>query len=352
MAPSVNITAEAVDPVFYFILGISVIILIGIAIALIYFAIRYNRKRCPVPEEMKEDILWLELAWTIIPTIIVLAMFWYGWEGYLSLRRVPEDAMEVQGSARKWSWLFTYENGKTSKKLYVPVGKPVKVRLTSEDVIHSFFAPAFRVKRDCVPGMETYVWFVADEASSYNVFCAEYCGLGHSKMVTTIEAVTEEEFEEWLQPKPKRKVVHPPGLAHPEEVHPDHLLPDEKQPDYLQHEEEHPDYLQPEEEQPDYLQLEEEHPGLALLEKYLCTGCHSLDGSEQIGPTLKGIFNRQVTVKKEGQEITLTSDRDYLLRSIREPEAEIVIGFEDFTMLTVELSDEEIDAIIDFLQKL
>ncbi len=332
MAPSVNITAEAVDPVFFFILGFSVVMLIGIAITLIYFVIRYNRKRCPVPEGTKEDIFWLELAWTIIPTIIVLAMFWFGWEGYLSLRRVPENAMEVQGSARKWSWLFTYENGKTSKKLYVPVGKPVKIRLTSEDVLHSFFVPAFRVKRDCVPGMENYVWFVADEAGSYNVFCAEYCGMGHSKMITTVVAVTEEEFEEWLQPKPKRKVVHPLELAHPEEVHPDHTLPEEKHPDYLQ--------------------LEEEHPGLALLEKYLCTGCHSLDGSEQIGPTLKGIFNRQVTVKKDGQEITLTSDRDYLIRSIREPEAEIVIGFEDFTMPTFELSDEEIDAIIDLLQKL
>lgn len=300
MDPRVNITAEAVDPVFYFILSINVIILIGVATTLIYFVIRYNRKRCPVPEETKEDILWLELTWTIIPTIIVLSMFWFGWEGYLSLRRVPADAMEVQGSARKWSWLFTYENGKTSNKLYVPVGKPVKVRLQSEDVLHSFFVPAFRVKRDCVPGMENYVWFVADEAGSYNIFCAEYCGVGHADMVTKVEAVTEEEFEEWLLLK-----------SGPEE----------------------------------------EHPGLALLGKYVCTGCHSLDGSSRIGPSLKGVFNRQVTVKKDGQEITLISNRNYLLRSIREPKAEIVLGFQA-VMPTIELSDEEVDIIIDILQKL
>ncbi len=300
MDPSLITTTEAVDPVFYFILGINVILLIGVATTLIYFVIRYNRKRCPVPEETKEDIVWLELTWTIIPTIIVLAMFWFGWKGYLSLRRVPADAMEVQGSARKWSWLFTYENGKTSNKLYVPVGKPVKVRLLSEDVIHSFFIPAFRVKRDCVPGMENYAWFVADEAGPYNVFCAEYCGLGHADMITTVEAVTKEEFDEWLQTK-----------SGPEE----------------------------------------EHPGLALLEKHLCAGCHSLDGSRGIGPSLKGVFNRQVIVKKDGQEITLISDRDYLLRSIREPKAEIVLGFQA-VMPAVELSDEEVDAIIDILQKL
>ena len=300
MDPSLITTTEAVDPVFYFILGINVILLIGVATTLIYFVIRYNRKRCPVPEETKEDIVWLELTWTIIPTIIVLAMFWFGWKGYLSLRRVPADAMEVQGSARKWSWLFTYENGKTSNKLYVPVGKPVKVRLLSEDVLHSFFIPAFRVKRDCVPGMENYVWFVADEAGSYNIFCAEYCGVGHADMVTTVEAMTEEGFEEWVQT--------------------------ESGP-------------------------EEEHPGLALLEKHLCTGCHSLDGSPRLGPSLKGVFNRQVTVEKDGQEITLTSDRDYLLRSIREPKTEIVLGFSAI-MPAVELSDDEVNAIIDILQKL
>ncbi len=300
MDPRINTTAESVDPVFFFILGINIIILIGVVVTLIYFVIRYNRKRCPVPEETKEDIVWLELSWTIIPTIIVLSMFWFGWEGYLSLRRVPADAMEVQVSARKWSWLFTYENGKTSNKLYVPVGKPVKVRLLSEDVIHSFFVPAFRVKRDCVPGMENYAWFVADEVSSYNVFCAEYCGVGHADMVTTVEAVTEEEFEEWMQPESES---------------------------------------------------EEIPPGLALLEKYDCTKCHPLDGSRGIGPSLKGVFNRQVTVKKDGQEITFTSDRDYLLRSIREPKLEIVLGFPS-VMPTIELSNEEFYAIIAILLKL
>lgn len=138
--------------------------LLGIAATMVYFVIRYNRKRCQEPTSQKDDNLWLELTWTIIPTIIVLAMFWFGWEGYLSLRRVPANAMEVKCSARMWSWLFTYESGKTSDKLYVPVGRPVKVILTAKDVVHSFYVPAFRIKRDCVPGMETYAWFVAGEA--------------------------------------------------------------------------------------------------------------------------------------------------------------------------------------------
>ena len=107
-------TTEAVDTAFYVIFGISGVALLGITVAVVYLAWRYSRKRYPSPLSQKDHNVWLEVTWTIIPSILVMVMFWYGWEGYLSLRRVPDNAIPVQGTARMWSWLFTYENGKTS----------------------------------------------------------------------------------------------------------------------------------------------------------------------------------------------------------------------------------------------
>ncbi len=298
MNPQTVTTVEAVDPVFYFIFGVSGLMLVGITIAMIWFVIRYNRKRCPVPESQKDDNFWLETTWTVIPTIIVLLMFWFGWEGYLSLRRVPDNAMPVQANARMWSWLFTYENGKTSDKLYVPVGQPVKVKLIADDVLHSFFVPAFRVKRDCVPGMETYAWFVAEEPGSYDLFCAEYCGVAHADMVTTVEALPSAEFAAWLEASDTEGV----------------------------------------------------HPGRVAMENYGCLGCHSLDGSKQVGPTFKGLAGRKTVVVVDGAEKTLTADRDYILRSINQPNAEIVKGYPPaMPPYAGSIGDEELNSMVDFL---
>lgn len=299
MNPQTVTTVEAVDPVFYFIFGVSILMLVGITLTMVWFVIRYNRKRCPVPESQKDHNLWLEITWTVIPTIIVLLMFWFGWEGYLSLRRVPEGAMPVEVKARMWSWQFTYENGKTSDKLYVPVDKPVKVKLLSEDVLHSFYVPAFRVKRDCVPGMETYAWFVAKEPGSYNLFCAEYCGVAHADMITTVEALPAAEFNEWLR-----------------------TGEDSGEP----------------------------HPGLALLEKHRCLGCHSLDGSKKVGPTLKDIAGRQTTVLVDGKEMAIKSDREYIIRSILQPEVELVKGYRPIMQSYEGKMDAgELKGIADFL---
>ncbi len=198
MNPALQTTTQAVDTAFYVIFGISGVALVGVAIALVWFAWRYSRKRYPIPLSQKDHNLWLEVVWTAIPTVLVMLMFWYGWEGYLSLRRIPDNAMHIKASARMWSWLFTYDNGKTADKLYVPVGQPVKIELTAVDVLHSFYVPAFRVKRDTVPGMTNWVWFVAEKPGSYDLFCAEYCGVGHSAMVTTVEALPAAEFQAWL----------------------------------------------------------------------------------------------------------------------------------------------------------
>lgn len=293
-------TTESVDKAFYVIFGISGVALLGITVAMVYLAWRYNRKRYPVPISQKDHNVWLEISWTVIPTILVMVMFWYGWEGYLSLRRIPDNAIPVQGHARMWSWLFTYENGKTSDKLYVPVGQPVKVELTSEDVLHSFYVPAFRVKRDCVPGMENYAWFVAEEAGSYDLFCAEYCGVAHADMITTVEAIPASEFTGWLAEKPSATAA-----------------------------------------------------GEGLLQKHGCLGCHSLDGSPSVGPSFQGISGRQVTVVANGESRTLTCDRDYLEKAILDPGAEIVEGYPAaMPSYAGRIPEEDMTGILDYLVSL
>ncbi len=291
MNPQFSNTIEAVDSVFLFIFGVSAVMLLGITVAIVWFAIRYNRKRCPVPSSQADSNLTLEIVWTVIPTILVLAMFYYGWAGFLALRQVPEGAIPVEVSARMWSFTFTYENGKTSDRLVVPVGKPVKVTLKSEDVLHAFFVPAFRVKRD---------WFSAPEAGSYDLFCAEFCGVGHADMVTKVEALPEVEFNQWYGQAPE-----PAADA-----------------------------------------------GTELLTRNGCLGCHALDASVKVGPGLKGLFGSKATIVRDGTEATITRDEDYLRKALLEPGSEIVKGFPAIMPPYQSLSKEEIDAIVNHLKGL
>ena len=201
MNPALLTTTDAVDPVFKFIFGACLLLLGGITATMIWFVIRYRRSRAPEPTSQVAAIIWLETVWIVLPSVLVMAMFYYGWAGYLALRTVPKDALPVTATARMWIWNFTYANGRTSPKLYVPVGRPVVVDLVSADILHGFFIPAFRVKRDVVPGMKNHAWFVADKAGSYDLFCSQYCGKGHSAMITTVEALPEAEFAVWLEQK-------------------------------------------------------------------------------------------------------------------------------------------------------
>ena len=302
MNPTVVNTTQAVDTAFYVIFGICGVMLAGIVVAMVWMVWCYNRKRQPVPLSQKDHNLWLEVVWTVIPTLLVMLMFWYGWEGYLSLRRIPDNALEVRANARMWSWLFTYDNGKTSDKLYVPTGQPVKVRLESMDVLHSFYVPAFRVKRDTVPGMINWVWFTAEKPGSYDLFCAEYCGVGHSAMVTTVEALPAAEFQAWLE----HGAATDDPLAH----------------------------------------------GAELAQQQGCLGCHSVDGSRRVGPTFKGLFGSPTTVTRNGQQVTVTADAAYLTRAIREPTAEVVVGYPPAMPPYAGLADNEVAALITWIESL
>ena len=298
LIPQASNSAQSVATTFASILAIEVVLLTLVTSVMVFFVIRYNRKRRTNPENIEGSFL-LEILWTIIPTALVLGMFYIGWRSFDILRAVPKEVMVIKVTARQWSWLFGYENGKQSDILRVPLGKPVKMLITSADVLHSFYIPAFRIKEDCVPMMETCPWFTPKEAGTYDIFCTEYCGLGHSGMVSQVVVIPERDFDAWYSAVPASAKMS----------------------------------------------------GLKMLEEKGCLGCHSMDGSKKIGPTFKGLYGSQVTVVTNGKERTVTSDEEYLRRSILEPGADIVKGYQNI-MPAFPVTKEELKAIIEYLETL
>ena len=189
--------AVQVDSVMMFIVVSSVILLLGVTLAMIYFVIRYSRKKNPKPENIEGNTA-LEIIWIIVPTILVLVMFYLGYKVYTESRIIPDGAMNVSVTGRMWKWQFQYVNGKQSDTLFLPVGKPVKLDLNSADVNHSFFIPAFRIKEDIIAGRMNYMVITPDEIGTYDIACAEYCGLNHSQMYAKLIVLPQKEFASWL----------------------------------------------------------------------------------------------------------------------------------------------------------
>ncbi|MCP4673670.1 MAG: cytochrome c oxidase subunit II, partial [Desulfobacula sp.] len=170
-----------------------------ITCVMIFFVIRYRRSKNPEPADIRGNLL-LEITWVIIPSFIAISMFISGWKSYTGLRNVPKNTMEISVIGQSFSWIFIYPNEKeTENLLVVPVNKPVKLNLTSDDVLHSLYIPAFRIKIDAVKGMHTYAWFLPEETGEYDFQCTEFCGSGHSDMLGTLKVVTFEEYTDWLE---------------------------------------------------------------------------------------------------------------------------------------------------------
>jgi cytochrome c oxidase subunit II len=187
-----------VDRSFYFIIGFSFIFLFAITLVMIWFVIRYRRSKNKTPSDIRGNRL-LETVWIVIPTIIALLMFVSGWKSYTGLRNVPEGALEIEVTGQSFSWLFYYPNDKeTENEIVVPVNTPIKLNITSADVIHSLFIPAFRVKVDAVKGIHTYAWFLPEKKGEYFFQCTEFCGTDHAAMTGMVRVVSQEEYEEWV----------------------------------------------------------------------------------------------------------------------------------------------------------
>lgn len=192
---------KQVDQAFIFLIAVSAVLLIVITGAMIYFIFRYRRSRNPEPSDIRGNVK-VEIAWMIIPLIIVMAMFYLGWQSFLGLRTVPSDAINIRVEAMQFAWVFKYPNNKESEGLLmVPRGRSIKLNLTSMDVIHGFYVPAFRIKMDALRNMETYAWFYADRIGNYDIMCTQYCGEGHAEMSATLKIVTEDEYNAWLLKK-------------------------------------------------------------------------------------------------------------------------------------------------------
>jgi len=301
-----GITGESgriVEHVFIYVGAISVALLALITFLMVFFVIRYRRSRHPEPEDIRGST-WLEIAWTLVPTVLVLTMFYYGLTGFTTLKKAPEGAMKVKVTARMWSWTFEYENGIKAEVLRVPVGKPVLLLLTSQDVIHSFYLPAFKIKQDAVPGMENHLWLQPTEVGTYEALCAEYCGLRHSYMLAKMEVLLEEEYKKWYEAKG-------------EEVKVTKGTPD----------------------------------GPQLFVERGCKACHSIDGSPLVGPSMKGLFEKNVVVMEDGKERTVVANEAYLRKSILQPSVEIVKGYPP-VMPPQQFSEEEVNALVSYIEGL
>jgi len=306
---------EVVNFTFYFILTISVALLAFITFLMVFFVVRYHHTRHKQAAQVGHHTV-LEIVWTVIPTLLVIAMFYYGFIGYRLMKTPPKDAMPVTAEARMWSWNFKYENGKTSPELYVPVGRAIKVNLWSGDVIHAFYAPHFMVKQDIVPGLNNFVWFKPEEEGTYNIFCAEYCGQRHSYMLSKIHVIPQDEFDEWVQ---KDVVV-----------------------------EEIDEGASEEERQAQLTKL-----GERLATSKGCNACHSIDGSKLVGPSYLGLYGSTTTVVTNGETRQVEVDDAYIRQSMLEPMADVVEGYQPVMPSQKGLLDDnQINALIAYIKSL
>lgn len=310
-----NITdvGNSVDFTFLFIFVVCVFFLIANTAVMLYFCWKFHYKKNPVGTNIEGNTT-IEVIWTVIPTILVMMMFYYGL-AFNQMKNVPDDALKIKVKAYKWAWAFEYPNKKKLEKqelgskdwnirmpvLKIPVGRAVEFEMESTDVVHSLYIPAFRVKKDVLPFIKTGLWFKTNKIGRYDLFCTEYCGDAHSRMYTQVEVVSQEEFDEWYNTKDEGQAL----------------------------------------------------TGAALVKKGKevfsnCMACHSTDGSRRVGPSLKGLFARTTEfVNGHSQKV----DEAYVRKSILNPNNDVVKGFAPI-MTKVPLDEQELDAIVAYLKTL
>lgn len=305
MAEQAGNLAEKVDGVFLFIFLVGLFFFIITQGALIWFAIRYRRRE--KEQEVETPYITgnrtLEIIWVVVPSILLLAIFVYGYVVFRDMRTPPPGAAEINVTAKQWLYVFHYPSGRSEiNQVHVPVGKAVKFIMTSSDVIHGFYFPEFRVKMDILPGSYTNLWVKPDRAGRFDIFCTQYCGTGHSTMRAIMIAMDHEDYEHWSGQEEK------PGTLSPVER------------------------------------------GEEAVEHSGCLACHSLDGSAKIGPTFKGLFGRNVELS-DGKSVI--ADENYLRESIIDPNAKVVKGFQPvMPSFKGIMKDEDIAAVIAYLKTL
>lgn len=295
-----------VDAVFDFMFWVSIFFFILLMGGMAYFAVKYRRKSDHDKTPYITHNHLLEFIWSFIPLVLLLIVFAWGYKVYHKSKHVPENAIEIQVIGKQWLWEFVYPQSPLAKKtvndLYVPAGVPVVLNMTSEDVLHSFFVPSFRVKQDVIPGYRSQLWFEVPEPGTYRIFCTEYCGVSHSQMIGFVHVLPLKEYEEWL----KQDSSAGKTLA---------------------------------------------DLGKDLYTSKGCVACHSTDGTTKVGPSFKGIYARE-HVFTDGTKLAKTTD-EYIRESILSPMTKIVAGFPPAMLVYQgQITEEEIGQVIEFLKTL
>lgn len=306
--------APLVDELFYFILWISIFFLVLITGLMMYFVIKYRRIDGVEPEQSPGHNTVLEITWSVIPALIVLVIFAWGFAGYVDMRSPPAESYEVNVTASTWAWEFRYPSGAISNELHIPVDTPVKVIMQSKDVIHSLFIPAFRVKQDVVPGRYTGLWFEAKEVGTYPLFCAEYCGQKHSDMITNVIVHNTDPANTDLDNNPNFETWMADAADPIKDNEPLH------------------------------------ESGKRITEILGCVQCHSDNGDKKVGPSFFHSFGE---TRKLRDGSTVVVDENYIRQSILDPNSQIVAGFDPkMPSFKGTIKDEWIDAVIAYLKHL
>ncbi len=293
-------TATYVDTFFFFLVGVTGAVGLLVAVLLFYFSIKYRRRPgdvgVPPPTNPSRALEWF---WTTTPLGVFMVMFVWGATIYFGAYRAPDDATVLYGIGKQWMWKFQHPEGQREiNELHVPTGRPFKVLLTSEDVIHSFFVPEFRVHQDVLPDRFTSVWFEATKPGTYNLFCSQFCGTSHANMVGKVYVMEPTDYQNWLH-------LHAEGS----------------------------------------LALE----GRKTFLKYRCVSCHSADENAR-APVLEDLFGRPVHLR-DGR--TVIADENYIRESIYYPSAKIVAGWEDIMpTFRGQVTEEEVVKLIAFIRSL
>ena len=293
LPPAATEMAVEIDRIWWFIYALSIFFFVLIVAFIFVFLFKYRRRsKASVLTDGISHNYCLEIAWTLIPTALFLLIFFWGFRGFLDMTIIPANIYEINVTAMQWNWTFQYPNGKTNDVmkveglnkplpvLTVPAGRNIALKMTSLDVIHSLFIPDFRLKWDVLPNRYSSVWFNAREPGEYDLYCAEYCGQEHSRMLARVHVLPSDEFDQWVKPKDIKT-----------------LSPVER--------------------------------GEHYFKELGCIGCHSVDGKPLIGPALNNLYNRKERVKlQDGRYIDILVDDQYLLESMITPQKHIVKGFE------------------------
>jgi cytochrome c oxidase subunit 2 len=303
MPVQANKYAASVDKLYNFLLIASLISCILVIGGMVFFVLKYKRKtdNDVVPYISHNNLL--EFLWSFIPFIIFMIVFVWGWVLFNQVKTYPENAFEVHVFGRQWGWDFQYKSGKmVTDEFVVPVNKPIKLIMTSSDVLHSFYIPSMRIKQDVIPGRYTALWFEADKEGEYQVYCTEYCGKDHSRMLAKLKVMSQEDFDEWLSNDPMKQ----------------------------------------------YEGMDLAARGLKVMKVKSCNACHHLDKAEAlVGPPLYGQFG-QKRAFTDGSEGVV--DEAYIRESIKAPQAKKSVGYENGVMSMIPLNEKEISWVIEYIK--